>query len=384
MMNWKEILNKLKVNKNTSLDDYNLSVEEEKLVQELIHANAVEESLVFLDEINIDKEWIIQQSLIANDQQDQVKKQPHFTRNLVKYAATVLLPLILFSAYYIDNKSYFSKTIANYNFSTVSHSKGFLILADGSKEELKNLELNQDNQLFKIIDGELLDYSTSEAQNLEPAYNTLVIPKGATYRLQLHDGTEVHLNENTTLRFPTHFQNTAERRITLEKGEAFFDVVNNDEKPFVVNTGSTEISVLGTSFNVEMKSDQLYTTLIEGKVKLTNMGSDVIITPNQQAIVSNGKKGIQVKNIDVSSFIAWHNNLWVFEQQRLEDIMFELTSWYDFDYEFVDTELKDIQYTANLEKYDSIEHVLQLLEKTEKVYFTIKRKKIFIHKVKHV
>ena len=381
MTNWKEILEKLKDNENLSLDVYNLSTDEKELIEEIIRTNKLNESLALLNEIDVDKEWKNQKDFLQNKKDLLPKNTGHFKRNLFKYAAGILLPLILFSAYYIESKSYFSTPLEHYNFSYVNQSKATLILPDGSQKKLEELDSNLIIKLFEKKEKGLKEPSSSADQAIQIEYNTLIIPRGASYKIQLADGTRVHLNENTVFKFPASFENNNERKVIFEKGEVFFDVVPDNEKAFVVNVGSNDIAVLGTAFNVQLTDEYLSTTLIEGKVLLRNDKDEVILHPNQQAVISTHNTDIIVRYVDVISTIAWHNKLWVFEQQTLESIMADLTSWYNFKYEFVDDEAKTLTYTASLEKAESIENVLRLLEKTGKVTFTIKRNKIFIHKV---
>lgn len=381
MTNWKEILKKLNEDKNLSLEVYNLSTDEKKLVEEIIRTNKLNESLELLSEINVDEEWESQRTSLQKREVTLPKQVGHFKRNLFKYAAGILLPLFMFSAYYIDSKSYFSKPIDSYNFSTVNHSKAILVLADGSKIKLEGSDSNLISKLFEKKEEGLKDSRSLDDHAAQIEYNTLIVPRGANYNIQLADGTRVNLNENTVFKFPANFEGNAERKVILEKGEVFFNVVTDKIKPFVVNIGFTDISVLGTAFNVQLTDKYLSTTLIEGKVMLSNEKNEAILQPNQQALISSHNTDIIVQEVDVSSTIAWHNKLWVFERQTIESIMADLTGWYNFEYEFVDEEAKEITYTASLEKAESIENVLRLLEKTDKVIFTVKRNKIFIHKV---
>lgn len=383
MTNWKEILEKLKDNKHIPLEDYKLSTDEKKLIDDIIRTNTVNESLELLSEINVDEEWNnSQRESLQKSEINRSKQVGHFKRNLFKYAAGILLPLFMFSAYYIHTKSYFSTPIENYNFPSINHAKATLVLPDGSKKKLEGIDSNLVTKLFERKEEQSKESPllTDEAGPVE--YNTLIIPGGANYKIRLADGTRVHLNENTVFKFPVNFENNAERKVILEKGEVFFNVVTDNKSAFVVNIGSNDISVLGTAFNVQLTEEHLSTTLIEGKVMLSNEKSEVILQPNQQAFISNNSTDIIVRDADINSTIAWHNMLWVFEHQTLDHIMADLTNWYNFKYEFVDEEVKALTYTASLEKAKSIENVLQLLEKTGKVTFTIKRNKIFIHKVK--
>src|SRR5690606_30967085 len=103
-----------------------------------------------------------------------------------------------------------------------------------------------------------------------PLYNTLRTPVGGQYQLTLPDGTRVWLNASSSLTFPTSFKG-AVRRVEL-KGEGYFEVAKNKEKPFKVIAGGQEVRVLGTHFNISSYEDDpaVTTTVLEGSVQVTD------------------------------------------------------------------------------------------------------------------
>src|SRR5690554_2680051 len=102
-----------------------------------------------------------------------------------------------------------------------------------------------------IIAGGLYLYDRSSHQE---QYNTILVPPGQRINLILADNSNIWLNANTTLRYPTQF--SRKNRTVYLDGEAYFEVSRNRKKPFIVKTGLGEVKVTGTSFNVEAYRDR--------------------------------------------------------------------------------------------------------------------------------
>ena len=124
-------------------------------------------------------------------------------------------------------------------------NRAIILLADGEKVDVEWLA---DSSRYKV-DG--VEVTTEEGKirymgksNAKVEYNTIMIPRGGEYQVELSDGTKVWLNAETQLRIPTTFVGT-ERRVFL-KGEAYFDVTKNDKQPFIVETDLGEVKVRDT------------------------------------------------------------------------------------------------------------------------------------------
>lgn len=380
MTNWKEILKDLKNNKQANFNE--LSALDKELIKDLINLNTIDDSIELLDSIDIDEEWLhIKNQTLQKQNFITSKKQP--INRLMRYAAVLAIFVLLgYFSISLRNSSYLSKRITEHEFlPATSHDQGFLVLSNGSKLNLKDIENDIPNSHFKLIDSKRLDYSTAKS-GTETEFNRLIIPRGSEYHLKLNDGTEIHLNSESELKFPVSFTGLTNREVFLEKGEAFFDVAKNTDQPFIVNIKDIKVSVLGTSFNINDYNKLISTTLVEGKVKVQNNNESVIINPNQQVIFNKSDNKFIVKDVDVSSFIGWKENQWTFEDSPLEDIMSSLSRWYDYEIIFEDEDIKTLQYAIRLQKYSNIKDILYLLEKTDKIYFTLKGRKIYVHKSK--
>ena len=136
-------------------------------------------------------------------------------------------------------------------------------------------------------------------------YNTVTIPRGGEYRLELSDGTKVWLNAETELRFPVSFSGNT--RDVYLKGEAYFEVKKDADCPFLVHSSMGCVKVLGTSFNVRYYADEreVVTTLESGKVMYfsDDLSKTVVLSPGQQAVDKEGDslelKAVSYTHLDV-------------------------------------------------------------------------------------
>ena len=158
-------------------------------------------------------------------------------------------------------------------------------------------------------------------------YNTLTVPRGGEFALELADGTRVWLNSESTLKYPVHF--TEDLRKVEITGEGYFEVAKNAGKAFVVKVNGVNVRVLGTSFNISAYSEKVVTTLIEGKVQLQKGMDSVTLMPNQQGVWQNGEHGFEVKRVEARNYSLWRKGIFYFENTDLETILDAMARWYN-------------------------------------------------------
>ena len=209
-------------------------------------------------------------------------------------------------------------------------------------------------------------------------YGEIMVPRGGEYRMVLADGTRVMLNAETRLRFPEAFGD-GERRVFLE-GEAYFEVVQDESHPFVVQTHLGEVMVLGTAFNVNAYTDAsvCYTTLVHGKVQFSapNVGT-VTLQPGEQAVVS--ANGTEKRTVDLDEYIGWVNGVYNFKNRSLGEIMETFERWYDIQIYYETPDLRDITYSGSLKRYGTINSFLDALELTGDLTYKISGRKVLIY-----
>jgi ferric-dicitrate binding protein FerR (iron transport regulator) len=182
----------------------------------------------------------------------------------------------------------------------------------------------------------------------------------------LEDSTEVWLNAASRLTYPESFDGQ-ERRVSLE-GEAYFKVAKDATKPFIVLSGSQEVRVYGTEFNVCAYSDEkdIRTTLVEGSISLRPINgnhSELMLTPGKQAIFDKSEETARVVSVDTEVITSWRTGVFVFEGQTMEQIIHALSRWYDFEYEFKDAATAQTIFMGSIPKYSSFDDVCDIFHK---------------------
>jgi transmembrane sensor len=259
-------------------------------------------------------------------------------------------------------------------------NRAYIKTADG-----QTIDLNETQNTIRI--GKDIAYNDGTVvwspQNTAQAsvMNELHTPKGGNYTIILSDGTRVTLNAWSKLSYPNRFDSD-ERQVQLE-GEAFFEVQqvrqNGKRIPFIVNTKSQQIEVLGTAFNVkDYENEQLAkTTLINGsvRVRLPNKSRSRLLSPGQEAHVYNNV--IHTTVVDTSAALDWKNGLIYFNDENLATIMKKIERWYDVDVEFRNVDAQ-MRFGGTVSKYKNLSDVLRRLELTGDVKFITKGRRIIV------
>ncbi len=267
----------------------------------------------------------------------------------------------------------------------IAYDKVTLVLGDGTEvvlEEHENEEIKSDGAVKIVNNNKVLKFTVvGNAVNSDPStisYNTLHVPNGGIYQIELPDGTIAWLNSATSLKFPTRF--TEKERTVFVDGEAYFEVHKDKTKPFIVKTPTANVTVLGTHFNVSSYSEDgvFATTLLEGSVKLSasNKGiANVILKPGQKGSLVKGKATvIGVKEVDVHQEIDWKEGKFFFDKEKLGTITTKLKRWYNVDFKFEDPSVANYTFTGVAKKSQSIEYLLDIMSKTSNVNFEIIKK----------
>jgi len=259
--------------------------------------------------------------------------------------------------------------------------KAQLVLANGKKVDLRpetNLQLEEVGGTRILTSDNRVKYSGKDSLAGQPAevkYNTLIVPRGGEFSLELADGTRVWLNAESRLRYPVVFMGE-ERKVEME-GEVYFEVAKNREKPFIVTVNGVDIRVLGTSFNVSAYQEEVVTTLVEGKVQLKRGDEQVVLSPNQQAIWSDDK--FKVKQVDARNYVLWKEGIFYFEDVDLERILDDMARWYNVNIFYMNSTLKKMKFSVEIKRYEDINEILRRIEQTKRVKFEIKDRTINVY-----
>lgn len=262
-----------------------------------------------------------------------------------------------------------------------------LTLPDGSVIDVDKKEVNVvvDGIQVKYKEGVLSYQSTvttqHEEKNVEEQSaksNELVIPRGGENTVILADGTTVHLNAGSKLTYPVRF--VGKRRLVALEGEAYFDVAEDENHPFVVRTHLGDVIVLGTAFNVNayINASVCYTTLVRGKVQFSAPNVEAItLLPGEQAVVS--ANGSEKRTVDLEEYVGWVEGLYVFNNRSLGEIMETFERWYDIQVYYETEDLRNITYSGSLKRYGTINSFLEALELTGDLTYKISGRNILIY-----
>ncbi|MEL1241204.1 FecR family protein [Flavobacterium flavipallidum] len=324
------------------------------------------------DNIDLDTAWYAIKS--------NIKPQ----RRIKYYYAVAASVVILFGLGYFFSTNDSLNQNVNQNTIVESTSKSnevILTLADGSKVVLNNqnngVVANQENvTITKDKDGQIIYNDSKQVHNGKPSFNTLNIPNGQTFQVTLPDGTNVWLNAGSSLKYPTYFEGN--NRTVVLTGEAYFEVAHNLKMPFKVFSNGQEVEVLGTHFNIRAYANEpfLKTTLLEGRIKISEGNNKAIVKPGEQIVVSLGKHHMYSKQVNVESAIAWKNRLFYFENARYDEIMREIERWYDVEVIYKN-KMSNERFEGAIQKDLPLNQVLKMLE-SEDVHFKIQGKEVIV------
>ncbi len=249
----------------------------------------------------------------------------------------------------------------------------------------------------------------STSTNTQPIAKSEVSTKnGSRSKIQLPDGTSVWLNSSSKLTYDNENFGATIREVSLV-GEAYFDVVKNPSKPFVIHTAKMDIKVLGTAFNVKSypTDKTTETSLIHGSVEVTlnDRQEKIMLKPSEKLIfntlqnksekISTLKDNLKISEkekpiIELSHLTiypidnsivetAWMENKLVFRNESLEDIALKMERWYGISIVIRTESLKKELITGSFEK-ETIYQALKALQFTNKFNYITEKDKIIIYK----
>ncbi|WP_259065155.1 FecR family protein [Mucilaginibacter sp. X4EP1] len=330
-------------------------------------------------------------SIVNESKRRSLKNDKHLFNWKYFAAASVLLAFGLGLKYYLIPQ-FRQDFTPNKALTTKDFKAGgniaYLILANGKMVPLNSskkgfIAQQGENTILKTKEG-LITYSPADKHGDEAtpgALNKIIVPAGGQYQVALPDGTNVWLNSLSTLEYPVLFS-ANDRRVRLS-GEAYFEVMKNKNKPFIVDVnGRMNVRVLGTHFNIMayQDEDKISTTLLEGAVKIednVNPAGNKNLFPGQQADLLKESGRIKISAADVEEIVAWKNGDFLFNDEDTYSIMRQLSRWYNIDIAYADG-VKDQYFDASLSKYKNISEVLHLMESTKGIHFKIEGRRVIV------
>ncbi len=213
----------------------------------------------------------------------------------------------------------------------------------------------------------------------DPAYYQEVYAAyGTRTNIRLPDGSFVFLNSGSSLSFPNQLGKTGERRVKL-KGEGYFKVAKDSERPFFVETEKLSVKALGTEFNVNAYSPgaQIDVALIEGKVAIRRDGmkngdADLILEPYELAHLDAASDKLTKELIrDPVKYTGWTEGKMVFKDDPIQDVVRRMENWYHVEIRIHDQQLLNYRFTGTFVD-ETLEEILNTFSLTSPLHYEIK------------
>ncbi|WP_299437464.1 FecR domain-containing protein [uncultured Aquimarina sp.] len=309
----------------------------------------------------------------------------HSLKKVMQYAA-VLAGILVITYYAVKSNPV---VITNDNNVVITESleedKIKIVQEDGTVTYIdfddKTDIVNADGKLIGKKDRDKLVVSNTENSE-EIEYLEISIPKGKIFQLSLSDGTKVWLNAASTLKFPKNFAASQPNRLVYLEGEAFFDVTTNKEQPFIVNTGTVDVEVLGTQFNVSSYQEDLTvkTTLVEGSVAINNSDDHkklLTLIPNDQAVYTKQNKDLDKKKVNTEVYTAWMYRKMIIQDESFTSVIKRLERTYDVEIVSTNERLNNTRFTGEFD-VENVRQILNVFSETIDFTYTIENKRIVI------
>ena len=260
-----------------------------------------------------------------------------------------------------------------------------LVLDNGTVQTLNpSNSINVFDESGKII-GKQNKSKISYSGNLlseKLVYNTLKIPYGKRFEVVLSDGSIVHLNSGTTLRYPVRFLKNQSRNVFLT-GEAFFEVAKDKAHPFTVNTQEMKVEVIGTKFNVNSYQEESSSdvVLVEGRVALYKENktsqNQTFLSPGLKGTLLKGQQNFTKEEVNTENYTAWIQGSLIFKKKSFNAIIRALERNYNVTFINNNKTLGNEIFNARFDN-ESIEVVLKYLSDSYSINYTIQNNIIVI------
>ncbi|MFD0990063.1 FecR family protein [Mariniflexile jejuense] len=298
---------------------------------------------------------------------------------IFKYASVIIVFLGLGymyqNGYFKSNKPF---VIPNEQITLQLENGTIKVINEDGSSQVKDAKGN----IIGTQNGTQIVYGNDSSEE-KLTYNTLTVPYGKRFEIALSDGTTVHLNAGTSLKYPVKFLKDQNRQVFL-KGEAFFKVAKDTKHPFVVNSDALNVQVLGTQFNVSSYPEDTETdvVLVEGSVNLyttKNKDNNVLLKPGFKGSYNkNTSNNITTNPVITSIYTSWVNGELVFRNITFDNILKKMERQYNVEITNNNTVLTNEKFNASF-RNEPIEKILDYFKITYNVNYSINQNKILIN-----
>ena len=329
-----------------------------------------------------DTESIIKEVKSRIRQEESKITRFHFIKNTLKYAAIFCL---IFGLGYYSNNNY----VSNNEVEKIIPKKNDIVLTSTDNGEVvieKDDNKTDDKKIIPKINliqkSDQLIYDNN-IDIKELVYHSLKVPYGKRFNIVFSDGSKAYLNSGSFIRYPVKFIEDKKREVFLE-GEAFFDVAENKNELFIVNSKGIYVEVYGTKFNVRNYSEDFNSdiVLVEGSVGINNpeVSELTILKPGFKGSVNKENFRVTTSKVNTKIYTSWIDGEVIFRNETFSQILKKLERLYNVTIINNKNESLDEVFNAaiNVEN-ENIEQVLEYFNKIYNIEYQIFNNKIIIN-----
>lgn len=372
----KSVLEEIKASGRIHADGLEkLTGQEREAINGICEEGLVEETIQFLEDLNTDQEWQTLTKKVAVSKTPVVK----LWKSVAKYAAIFIGILTVTYLYRASEKTDMGTQILERSIKLKIGDDAIKVIREGENQKL----VSASGQIMGEQKGNTIIHAP-DVKIDELIYNELEIPYGKIFDVELSDGTMVHLNSGTKMRYPVKFLKGQKREVFIE-GEAYFKVAKDKKHPFIVNADAVAVEVLGTEFNISSyKEDQeVRTVLVEGSVSLSNSidpKNKVMLKPGQKAAWNKAGYTTEIEEVNVNLYTGWIKGEMIFKNTTFQDMAMKLERRYNVNIQNANPLLEDKKFNARFNvNIESIEDVLNSINEIQAFKYRITGQKILIN-----
>ena len=235
-----------------------------------------------------------------------------------------------------------------------------------------------------IFKNGIISVKGLKVSNMPSPQSVIKVPFGKKINVLLNDNSLVNLNSGSTFIFPADFKNQLKRTVSIE-GEGFFEVSHLKDKPFEVVTPHLKTTVYGTAFNIKSFREDIKSevVLVNGAVGVTNLSnplkSETLFPSDKATLNTESPENILVEKVDVSSYIYWKENILIFDNISMDEIILILQRTFNVKIDNHYKYLENKRFTGKFERL-SLEFILKTFQTHTPFEFSIKDNKVVIDK----
>ena len=328
-----------------------------------------------------DTESIIKELKSRISKEEYKAKRTHILLNTIKYAAVfcLIFGLGYYSSINSESLDEPQKIIPKSNDIVLTSDDSKVILEkDDNKTDDKKIisKINLIQKSDQLIYDNNIDIK-------ELVYHSLKVPYGKRFNIVFSDGSKAYLNSGSVIRYPVKFIEDKKREVFLE-GEAFFDVAENKNELFIVNSNGINVEVYGTKFNVRNYSEDFNSdiVLVEGSVGINNseVSELTMLKPGFKGSVDKENFRVKTSKVNTKIYTSWIDGEVIFRNETFSQILKKLERLYNVTIINNKNESLDELFNAaiNVEN-ENIEQVLEYFNKIYNIEYQIFNNKIIIN-----